>query len=103
MAAKCILDSSISLPSLCSTNLFNNNDLDLNRLASLLTDTCIGVTHLNQDFFICENHLKELQTRLYNRRRSTICGVPKILSTHCSERHKKDRCVSLQLAVIVKD
>ena len=50
MAAKCILDSSISLPSLCSANLFNNNDLDLNRLTSLLTDTCIGVTHLNQDF-----------------------------------------------------
>ena len=50
-----------------------------------------------------QNHRKELQTRLYNRRRATICGVPKILNTHNSEPHKKDRCVSVQVALKVKD
>ena len=103
MAAKCFLDSCKSLQSFCSSKLLDRDDIDTNTLTSFLTDTCIGVTHLNQDFFICENHRKELQTRLYNRRRATICGVPKILNTHNSEPHKKDRCVSVQVALKVKD
>lgn len=104
MAAKCLLDSNYtSLTPFCSGTLINKTYLDNQKVNSLLTDTSIGLTYLNKDFFICENHLKQLETRLYNRKRYAFCDVPKIISSHGSETYRRDRSISFATSLKVND
>ena len=101
MAANCFMHSSTILKSECSGSIIKEEEIKNKELIKYLTD--IRLTYSQHNTSICESHIKEPKTRLYNRQRSTICGMPEQISSHIGEKHRKERIITAVQSLKIKD
>ena len=88
----------------CSANTLALNTLPLEEQCIILTETGLLPSHITQTFSVCTSHLDILFAQNKAHRKSKLCGIPNLISSHQKENKiyggchgvKADRNVSME-------